>query len=257
MLIGYLLAILIGLVMGLLGGGGAILTIPALVYVLDFTPKEAVTMSLGIVSLTSLIGTYSHHRKNHVLYSKGLFFLSSAALGSITGAQLSQFIDGFTQMTIFSTVMFMVAILMLKPRAVMEQAHEVSKFIFLIQAFFVGNLIGLIGVGGGFLIVPTLVLMSKMEMRNAIGTSLFIISANSIVGFFAHLLHTQVDYVFLFVYAVCMSVGVIIGTLFTEKISQDKLRRIFAILLFMMSFFVFYQNQKSIKPSETLSSSSQ
>ncbi len=243
MIIGYLLAIIIGLTLGLLGSGGGILTIPVLIYGLDFDPKQAIALSLGIIACVSLVGIFMHYRQGNVMLSKALVFASSASVGSFLGAKISAFIPADTQMTLFAIMMLTAAIFMFRGRKeVAETNLEVSKVFLLIVAFFVGILTGLIGVGGGFLIVPTLALLARLPMHKSVGTSLVVISINSFFGFLGHIGKVEIPYTFLFCYVFFMSLGIVVGSFFAQKIPQAILKKIFAIFLILLSLYVFYHN---------------
>ena len=190
-MIAYFLATFVGLSLGLLGGGGSTLTVPILVYGLDIDPKTSIALSLAIVGLTSLMGTYSHYRKKNVELKVAFSFAPIAMVGTFVGARLSQFLSGQLQLILFAIVMLLASASMLKGRKNPERSDDsncvkLSLPIF-ISAFLVGVMTGIVGVGGGFLIIPALVVLGKVSMKKAVGTSLLIIALNSVSGFSSYL----------------------------------------------------------------------
>jgi uncharacterized membrane protein YfcA len=163
-MIAYALATFIGLSLGMLGGGGSILAVPVLIYVLNFPPKVAIASSLAIVGLASLVGVWRHHQQGNVEFKKALTFAASAMLGSFLGSQISSLMSDFAQMTIFAIVMLAASVFMLKDRKEGE-SKEVGLILILFQALLVGVLTGIVGVGGGFLIVPVLNIFANLPMK--------------------------------------------------------------------------------------------
>jgi uncharacterized membrane protein YfcA len=180
--------VLIGAALGLLGGGGSVLTVPIFVYVLGFSPKEAIAMSLAVVAATSAFGTVGYWRAGHVNVRIATVFGGVAMLGTLSGVRLARFIPGTTQMVIFGAVMLAAAVFMLRGRPPADEkrgeavARPVASTVKVVPGgLLVGLLTGIVGVGGGFLIVPALVLM-RMPLREAVGTSLLVITGTCVVG---------------------------------------------------------------------------
>lgn len=243
-MIGYLLAILIGFSLGLLGGGGSILTVPILVYVVGMEAKLSIALSLAVVGTTSLIGVISHTRAKNVDYKVATIFGPIAMIGTFFGAKISHYLTGNVQLLIFSIVMLIASGLMLKGRKDIEakEGFKINIPLTIIQALFVGVITGIVGVGGGFLIVPALVLLAGLSMRRAVGTSLFIITLNSFTGFISYLGAIVVPWAFLGKFTAFSGVGIVIGSLLVNKVPQQKLKKVFAVFLIIMGFIILYKN---------------
>lgn len=247
MIVGYFLAVLIGLSLGLLGGGGSILTVPILVYVLGMDPKISIALSLAIVGTTSLFGVFGHYRNKNVNFKIALLFAPIAMLGTFLGAKLSQFISGQMQLILFALIMLLASIFMLKGREE-TQAKQVKMNYVLIAmvAIFVGILTGVVGVGGGFLIVPALVLLTGVSMKESVGTSLFIISLNSFSGFSGYLGIVDVPWIFLLKFTGCSVLGILLGAYLVRFVSQKSLKKAFAVFLMVMGIFILYKNRQTL-----------
>ncbi len=238
------LASLIGLSLGLLGGGGSILTVPILVYAVGMDPKLSIALSLAIVGATSLVGVIGHFREKNIELKVALIFGPVAMVGTYVGAKLSVFFSGQVQLIIFSVIMLAAAIFMIKKKNYSTEKKELRIVPVVIEAFIVGNVTGLVGVGGGFLIVPSLVILTGIDMKKAVGTSLFIISLNSLTGFMGYLSIIEVPWMFLFKFILSATVGIFVGIRLVRHISQEKLRKIFAMFLLVMGFFILYKNRQ-------------
>ncbi|MBE8162671.1 MAG: sulfite exporter TauE/SafE family protein [Bdellovibrionaceae bacterium] len=262
-IIGYLSAVLIGLFLGLLGGGGSIMTVPIFVYLIGFSPKTSIALSLAVVGAVSLVGVFKHWKLGHVNFKIVALFSPFAMSGTFLGARLSQKVSGSFQLILFATVMLIAAIFMLRKSKKTTETKEVkqktnysAKDISLIalEGIAVGILTGLVGVGGGFLIVPALVLLTKLPMKEAIGSSLLIISLKSFAGFYGYLDQVTVDWGFLMLFIGIASVGIIIGTYLINFISQEQLKKSFAVFLIIMGVFILYKNRNkllSVKNAQT------
>lgn len=248
MILGYILAILIGLSLGLLGGGGSILTVPVLVYIMHMDTKLSIALSLAIVGFTSLIGVFQHFKKGHVNVKIAIIFGFIAMLGAVIGTKISQFISGQVQLLLFAFIMLLASIFMLRGRKGLQTAPQRTKgalyiIFFVVQGFFVGVITGLVGVGGGFLIVPALVLLVQLPMKQAVGTSLLIIVLNTLSGFVSYAEFIEIPWRFLMFFSLFSSIGIIGGTHLVQFISQEKLRKAFAVFLIFMGFFILYKNK--------------
>lgn len=243
--LGLAFAALIGLSLGLLGGGGSILTIPVLVYVLDFPAKPAIAMSLPVVGVTSLIGAVVHWRLGNVRVGTALTFGLVAMAGAFAGAKLSIFLTGEAQLTMLAVVMFAAAVSMLRggARANAVVVASPRRTLLLPVALGVGVLTGLLGIGGGFLVVPALVLLARVPMRQAVGTSLLVIAMNSASGFAGYLGTMDFDWSFLAGFTVVAVIGALAGTALSERVPQSSLRRAFAVFLLGLAAFVLYRNR--------------
>ena len=252
---GLLIAAVIGLSLGLLGGGGSILTVPVFVYVLGFGAKQAIAMSLAVVGATSLAGALGHWRAGNVRPRVALVFGALAMVGAYAGARLSVHFTGNTQLLLFAAVMLIAAGFMFRGRPAAPVASgsaaarpEVRVVKLLVPGVGVGLLTGLLGVGGGFMIVPALVLLARVPMKQAVGTSLLIIAMNSAAGFAAYLGRVHIDWAWIGAFTVVAISGVAAGTHLVRYVSQERLRRGFAVFLVAMSAFILYHNRAALLP---------
>ena len=245
MILAPILAILIGASLGLLGGGGSILTVPVLVYIIGVEIKQSIALSLAIVGTTALVGSTSHMRAGNINIKVALIFGPFAMVGTFLGTKISVFLTGPMQLTLFAIVMLAASYFMFKGRANLKANKDIVSLnysMIIIQALFVGVLTGLVGVGGGFMIVPALVLIANIPMKEAVGTSLLIIAMNSFIGFIGYLNKVAIDWPFLGQFTFFTTVGILIGSRLVQYISQEKLKKTFAIFLVIMSLFIIYQN---------------
>ena len=240
--------VLIGAALGLLGGGGSVLTVPIFVYVLGFEPKAAIAMSLAVVGVTSAFGTAAHWRAGNVNVRIALVFGSAAMLGTLLGVRLSHMVTGTTQLVIFGAVMLAAAAFMLRGRAPDEDdggeclATPVMSALRVVPGgLSVGLLTGIVGVGGGFLIVPVLVLL-RLSLRDAVGTSLLIITGTCVVGFLGYLGHVRLDWAAMALVAAGTLPGIALGGYLHRFVPQSILRRGFAAFLVIMAAFIFVEN---------------
>lgn len=248
MILGYLLATLIGLSLGLLGGGGSILTVPILVYVLKMDPKLSIALSLAIVGSTSLIGSITHFRNKNINLSVAMIFAPFAMIGTFLGAKIAAYMSGSTQLILFAVIMILASVFMFKGRKDVgaQQDKKLNYFVIGLQAIAIGIVTGIVGVGGGFLIVPTLVLLTGISMRQSVGTSLLIISLNSLSGFVGYLNQITVPWSFLGTFIIFTSLGIIVGAKLMNKVPQQTLKKVFAIFLIIMGSLILYKNRDKI-----------
>jgi uncharacterized protein len=260
-LLGFAAAALIGLSLGLLGGGGSILTVPIFVYLLGFGAREAIAMSLAVVGAVSLFGAAGHWRAGNVNVRVALIFGSVAMVGTYLGARLAIFVSGAAQLALFAVVMLVAAVFMFRDRGTAPEllagpAGEVPVQpmplgLIVVEGMAVGVLTGLVGVGGGFLIVPALVLLGKLPMKQAVGTSLLVIAMKSATGFLGYLDQVVVPWGFMALFTMVAMVGIVGGTYLVRFVSQAQLRRTFAVFLVVMGSFILYQNRSVVLPHAT------
>lgn len=232
------LGFLIGLALGLLGGGGSILTVPVFVYVLGFGPKESIAMSLAVVGITSLAGAVGHWRQGHVNFRVAAIFGPVAMVGSYLGTRLATRLTGAEQLTIFGSVMLVAAVFMFRGLRSDEGRKSTLPVAFTsAEGFVVGILTGLVGVGGGFLIVPALV-WAGLQMVDAVGTSLLTIVMNCAVGFYGYLGHVQIAWLPMALVMAGALPGIATGTYATRFVAQRHLRRAFAVLLVFVAAYI-------------------
>jgi uncharacterized membrane protein YfcA len=197
--IALLFACLMGITLGLLGGGGSILTVPILVYGLGLEAKSAIATSLLVVGSTSFTCVLQHARAGNVRWRTGLIFGVVAMAGAFSGGKVAAYVSGTLLLALFACLMLAAAITMLRGKGIGGSAAATQKtgIVWLIrvavQGFLVGAFTGLVGAGGGFLVVPTLVVLGGVEMRAAIGTSLLVIAMNSFAGLVGYLGHVRID----------------------------------------------------------------
>lgn len=251
-LVALVLAGLVGLSLGLLGGGGSILTVPILVYVLGFDPKQAIAMSLGVVGTTSLVGAWRQWKDGNIQLRVAFIFGPVAMAGTVLGARFATYVSGEAQLILFACVMLVAAMLMFRDRRDDRAAPEgvpqrmrVGSIVALGIA--VGILTGLVGVGGGFLIVPALVLLGRVPMRKAIGTSLLVIAMNSMSGFATYLGHTDIPWRFMLEFTVFAIAGMFAGTRLARHVPQARLKRMFAVFLIVMGLFILWRSRESFR----------
>ncbi len=251
-MLGYFFATLIGLSLGLLGGGGSILTVPILVYAMNMDPKLSIALSLAIVAVTSLIGVYGHYKNGNVELKIASIFAPVAMLGTYLGAKLSSYMSGQAQLILFAIIMLLASFFMLRTqKSSSEEAKSRPMNIPLIavEGVVVGIVTGLVGVGGGFLIVPALTLLGGLEMKKAVGTSLLIISLKSFSGFTGYATMIEIPWAFLGKFIFFSGVGIIIGSKLVKHITQERLKKAFAIFLIVMGIFILYKNRTQLTPS--------
>jgi uncharacterized membrane protein YfcA len=254
-IIAYFASALIGISLGLIGGGGSILTVPVMVYLFGVNPLLATSYSLFIVGTTSLVGAYQNFRNNLVSIRTALLFgLSSIItvfvirkfLVPILPKQLFS-IDGFQvtsnmmTMVLFALLMLVASFSMIKDKAIIETkspAYSGHTLRLLIYGVGIGFATGLLGAGGGFLLIPTLVILLGLPMKEAVGTSLMIIAMNSLVGFTGDLGHFQIDWLFLFKVTGIALAGLFFGLFLSKKVNGSNLKRGFGWFVLIMGGFI-------------------
>jgi uncharacterized membrane protein YfcA len=257
-IIGFVLAIVMGFTLGLLGGGGSILTVPILVYALSINPVLATAYSLFVVGTTSVVGAWRKSSQKLVDWKTGLIF----ALPSLIAVFLTRYllvpaipeelfsIGDFLVtkqigiMIFFAIIMLLASYSMIKGSTEPEQGGEKAfnyPLIFL-EGAVVGLVTGLVGAGGGFLIVPALVLLVRLPIKIAIGTSLVIISIKSLIGFLGDLGSGQIiDWTFLLSFTTFSIVGMFFGIYATKYIKAEALKKGFAWFVLLMAIFIMFK----------------
>lgn len=254
---GYLASALIGLSLGLIGGGGSILTVPVLVYLFGVDPIVATAYSLFIVGTTSLVGTVPKYREHLVnLKTAVIFGIPSIAAVYATRAWLVPLIPdpiatfGSFVLTKPMLIMALFAVLMVFASLSMIRGKEETNTtansgpqrfnypMILLEGAVVGVLTGLVGAGGGFLIIPALVLFSKLPMKQAVGTSLLIIAAKSLFGFLGDLSHYNLDWLLLGTITVLAILGIFLGNRLSRHIDGNKLKKAFGWFVLAMGIYI-------------------
>lgn len=249
MVVGLLLAALIGVALGMLGGGGSILTVPLLMYVMNLEPKVAIATSLFVVGVTSLVGSVAYARAGRVRYRMALAFGSAGMVGAFVGGRVAQLIPASYLLVGFSSMMFATAVAMLRGRK--DSPAAAPKELPLVKVFalgtFVGMLTGLVGAGGGFLIVPALSLLGGLPMGAAVGTSLLVIAMNSLAGSIGHLGHVSIRWDMALSVTGVASVGTLVGAFYAHRVPPAKLRQGFGLLILLMSLYLLSKQALALR----------
>jgi len=236
------LAALIGVSLGVLGSGGSIVTLPVLVYIAHVPAKEAVGMSMAIVGATSLFGAFIHWRRGNVDTRAALIFSLFGMAGAFLGSTGTHLLSKKALLLLFSGVMLIVGSLMLRggPRLDKYRVCHIPRC--MLVGFVVGLLTGFLGVGGGFLIVPALMLTAGLDTRMAGGTSLAVIALNSATGLLGQLRYVSIDWTLLAGFLVFAFAGMLAGLAFARRLPENLVRRLFAIALIALALVIALLN---------------
>jgi len=242
-----------GMLLGVFGSGGSIITMPALLYLLDVEPKSAIAMSLGIVAITATITAIQHWLKGNVNLKVTAIFGAFGIVGTYLGALLGVVTPVVMQLSIFALVMLAAAWKMLKPQpqhksvgaACVEtndcECDDIQYGHIAIHGIAVGILTGVVGVGGGFLIVPALVLLSGLSMKQAVGTSLSIVALKSFAGFAGYAGAVAIDYPMLAIFTAIAIVGSLIGSQVGHRLPDALLKRGFGGFLVIVASYILFK----------------
>lgn len=247
-------AMAIGVSLGLLGSGGSILTVPVLVYLIGQDEKLAIAGSLAIVGAIALAGSLPYLKKKLIDWRIVLLFGVPGMVGTYIGAWLATWVSGLVQLALFAVVMLIASWQMLKPVVLDDTPHEPREvWKITLDGLLVGILTGLVGVGGGFLIVPALVLLGGLSMHRAVATSLVIIALKSFTGFWKYLdvLDTQGLVLDWNVIAIVTALGVagsFIGSRIAGRVDQHKLRKVFGLFLIVMGVYILARTLPAVWP---------
>jgi uncharacterized protein len=253
--LGLFLAATIGLSLGMLGGGGSILTVPVLVYVLGVEAKPAIAMSLVVVGATSLVGAALHWRLGNLRIRVAVPFGLLTMAGAFAGAKLATLLSGTTQLALLAIVILVAAASMLRGGDADVDASVSNRRVLLLPAGIgVGILTGVVGIGGGFLVVPALVLLARVPMRQAVGTSLLVIAMNSASGFAGYANHVALDLGFVSAFTAVAVGGAIAGSALASRVPQAVLKRGFAVFLLAVGGFVLYRSRAALHLATSLRS---
>lgn len=233
----------IGLALGLLGGGGSILTVPALVYLVGQSPQAAVTASLVIVGANSAMGAFMHRTQGTLNWRVALLFGGAGMAMAYLAAGWSKALPSGVLMLLFAGLMLVVgAFMMLRPTPVSSDEGGRGFLVTVLSGAGVGVLTGFLGVGGGFLIVPALVLLVGLPFRQAVGTSLVVIAMNSLAGFLGHLQGPPVDIRTVVIFVSAGLTGALVGARLTRFVPPEHLRKVFAIFVIGLAIFLLADN---------------
>ncbi|CAG0979372.1 MAG: sulfite exporter TauE/SafE family protein [Bacteroidetes bacterium] len=253
-LIAYFTAILIGILLGIMGGGGSILTIPVLVYLLHIEPVLATSYSLFIVGVSAFVASVHNYRNKLIDFKTAFVFSVPAFIGVFISRKWllpalpntlfflnEQAVSkGVGIMILFTVIMFMAAISMIKNN-VQEKHLNISKYkypLILIEGILVGLITGIVGAGGGFLIVPALVVLTQMPVKTAIGTSLLIIAIKSLLGFFGDFSYLPINWYFLLLFSLFTAFGILCGIYLSKFIPSKNLKPAFGWFILIMSILI-------------------
>lgn len=254
-ILGYLSSLFIGISLGLIGGGGSILTVPVLVYLFGVDPVTATAYSLFVVGVTSLIGAIPKYRNGMIQMRTAIVFgipsiisvylTRRFILPSIPQQILSIGDFDLTKpmflMLLFSVLMVFASYSMIKGNGKEHDEAPVQSFnysMIMLEGLVVGVLTGLVGAGGGFLIIPALVIFTKLDMKKAVGTSLLIIAAKSLIGFLGDLSHLQIRWTLLLDITVLAAIGIIIGNYWSKKMDAKFLKKIFGWFVMILGIYI-------------------
>lgn len=239
-------SLLVGISLGILGGGGSILTVPILVYLAGQGTKEAIATSLFVVGVTSLAALVPHARAHRVRWRTGLLFGGFSMVGAYGGGRLAEYIPGRALLVAFALMMLATAVAMLrKPRNGRKKTRPAHRDLPLkhiaVEGLVVGAVTGLVGSGGGFLVVPALAILGGIPMGIAVGTSLLVIAMKSFAGLAGHLSGVEIDWRLALTVTAAAVVGSLVGGRLAGRIPQDSLRTAFGWFVVVMGVFVLAQ----------------
>lgn len=248
-----LAGVLTGIMLGLFGSGGSIITMPALLYLLDVEAKSAIAMSLGIVAVTATIAAVDHWRRGNLNVRVAAVFGLFGVVGTYAGARLGVVTPVLVQLVLFALVMYSAAYKMLVPargpKAVGADVVRVATGDLAgrlghiaLHGLAVGVLTGLVGVGGGFLIVPALVLLSGIPMKQAVGTSLAIVAAKSVAGFAGYAGAVPIDYALMATFTAIAVAGSFAGAMLSHRLSAERIKRSFAVFLILVATYILIKS---------------
>lgn len=261
-IVGFIAALIIGIVLGLIGGGGSILTVPVFVYLLGIDPLQATAYSLFVVGLTALTGAIRNMRKKLIDFKVAILFSIPAFIAVYIARkfimpalpeELFTVFDftvsrDFGIMIFFAIIMLLAAFSMIrdKKKEIEKEAKEVKEvkgktFWVILEGAGVGLLTGIVGAGGGFLIIPALVLLAKLPMKSAVATSLLIIAVKSLIGFIGDIQNLNIDWLFLAKFSVFSILGIFLGIYLNKYIDGKRLKKAFGYFVLLMAIFIIYK----------------
>lgn len=257
-LLGYLGALFIGIVLGLIGGGGSILTVPILVYLMYVNPVTATAYSLFVVGVSALVGAIRNMQKGLVDFRTAIVFAIPAFIAVYatrkflvpaipdTLFNIGDFLvtKDIAIMLFFAVVMLVASISMIKSKREDNQESDAVSYnypLIIIEGIVVGVLTGIVGAGGGFLIIPALVLLAKLPMKKAVATSLLIIAIKSLIGFLGDVENLTIDWQFLLIFTSLAVIGIFIGIYFSKFIEGKKLKKGFGWFVLIMGVYIIFK----------------
>lgn len=252
---GYLLSIFIGLSLGMIGGGGSILTIPILVYFFNIDPVVASTYSLFVVGITSLAGAFSHYQKGNVNLKMAVLFgvpslvavfimrkwiMPMVPLHLVTIGTF-QLTKPILLMTVFAILMVVASVSMIRKKKELEINSNINYQRLVLLSIVVGTITGFVGIGGGFIIIPSLILFAGLPMKKAVGTSLTIMTISSLIGVTGDISrHEPINYPFLAIFSAFAIAGIVAGCYLTKYIHDARLKPAFGWFILCTGVFVLF-----------------
>ncbi|MEH6537356.1 MAG: sulfite exporter TauE/SafE family protein [Psychroserpens sp.] len=255
-ILGYFGALIIGVVLGLIGGGGSILTVPIFVYLLLINPVTATAYSLFVVGVSSAFGAFQNIKKGLVDFKIAIVFAIPAFIGVYVTRRFlvpaipseigtfGNFVltKSIAIMVFFAIIMLLASVSMIRKSKLNKSvATEAVKFnypLIILEGLVVGLITGIVGAGGGFLIIPALVLLAKLPMKKAVATSLLIIAVKSLIGFIGDVENLDIDWMFLLSFSAISIIGIFIGTYFSSRIDGHKLKKGFGWFVLFMGIYI-------------------
>ncbi len=258
LLLGYFGALLIGVILGLIGGGGSILTVPILVYLLFINPVTATAYSLFVVGVVSMVGAIKNIQKGLVDFKTAIVFAIPAFIAVyLTRKYLVPAIPdqlftigcflitkNIAIMLFFAIIMLVASVLMItsnRKDAVIQTTIKYNYPLIIVEGFVVGVLTGVVGAGGGFLIIPALVLLAKLPMKKAVATSLLIIAIKSLIGFIGDVENLEIDWLFLLSFTTISILGIFLGIYLSNFIEGKKLKKGFGWFVLLMGIYIIFK----------------
>ncbi|MEZ4802120.1 MAG: sulfite exporter TauE/SafE family protein [Gelidibacter sp.] len=253
---GYIGALLVGVVLGLIGGGGSILTVPILVYFFYLNPVTATAYSLFVVGSSALVGAFRNMQKKRVVFKTALIFAGPAFIMVFitrkfiipaipeTLFYIGNFLvtKNLAIMIFFAIIMLLASITMIRNKRPEEaEVKKTNYSLLMLQGIIIGFVTGMVGAGGGFLIIPALVILAGLPMKKAVATSLFIIAINSLIGFTGDLTNMNINWPFLLTFTAIAVVGIFIGIWLNKFIDGKKLKKAFGWFVLIMGIYIIYK----------------
>ncbi len=257
-ILGYIGALLIGLVLGLIGGGGSILTVPVLVYLLGINPILATAYSLFVVGSASLVGAIRNMQKGLVDLRTAIVFAIPAFISVYASrkylipaipeeiTQIGDFLltKNVAIMIFFAVIMLLASISMIRNQRKESEEEQEIKYnypLIILEGLLVGVVTGIVGAGGGFLIIPALVLLARLPMKKAVATSLLIIAIKSLIGFLGDVQNLEIDWIFLGIFTLLSVVGIFVGIYLNQFIDGKKLKKGFGWFVLLMGIYIIFK----------------
>lgn len=240
------LSLLIGISLGLLGGGGSILTVPILIYALGVEEKSAIATSLLVVGVTSAVAALQHARAGNVVWRVALVFAGAGMAGAFVGGGVAKYLPSSALLVLFALIMLATAGAMWRGRKATSastetQERELPMGKIVLEGLVVGLVTGLVGAGGGFLVVPALALLGGLPMQQAIGSSLVVIALKSFAGYAGYAMHVDIDYGLAALVTGSAVAGSFVGARIARHVSPESLRKGFAVFVLVMALYLLWK----------------